>query len=187
MDGRGRVRPAFVVLAVLVVAAAFVLLKVSQRPTGWVAEQSRYSATQRVHVPRLDACVQVKLSGVLKYQRSSAATAGDRHFRNLMVTEPAMETRYYASCARGADLIKLSRVHFAQAWAATDGRALDRRPSTFAAPLRGSGQYNTGAPIAARGVTGRGKICVLAVPSLTAQRADESAEALLHKVTVCGH
>lgn len=128
-----RARPAFVVLIVLVVVAVVVAIQVSQRPTGWVARQSHYSATQKVFVPGLDACVQVELSGLLTYQRSSAATAGDGHFRNLEVTDPAMETLFYASCAGGADLIKLSRVHFAQTWAATDGRVLERRASTFAA------------------------------------------------------
>jgi hypothetical protein len=171
----------------VVVVAGFVGLRWSQRPTGWVAQHSPYSATQRVFVTGLDACVQVKLSGLLKYQRSSAADAGDRHFRNLRIKDAAMETRYYASCSRGADPIKLSRLHFAQAWAATDGRVLERRASTFAGPLRGASQYNSGYPIAAHGVTGRGKICVTAAPTLQARADQQDYLALLHPVTVCGH
>jgi hypothetical protein len=181
-----RARPAFVVLIVLVIVAAFVLVKVSQRPGGWIAQQSRYSATQKVFVAGLDACVQVQLSGVLKYERSTAADVGDRHFRDLRINQAAMEMRFYASCARGADLIKLSRVHFAQAWAA-DGRVLERRASTFAGPLRGANQYNSGAPIEAHGVTARGKICVTAAPSFQARADQQDYLAALHPVTVCGH
>jgi len=182
-----RPRPALVVLIVVVVVAGFVGLRWSQRPGGWVTQQSRYSATQKVFVAGLDACVQVELDGVLKYERSIAANVGDRHFRDLLIKDAAMEVRFYASCARGADLIKLSRVHFAQAWGATDGRVLERRASTFAGPLGGANQYNSGAPIEAHGVTARGKICVIAAPSLLARADQQDYPAALHSVTVCGH
>jgi hypothetical protein len=181
-----RARPAIAVLIIVVVVAGFVGLRWSQRPTGWVAQKSPYSATQRVFVTGLDACVQVKLSGLLKYQRSSAADAGDRHFRDLRINDAAMEVLFYASCAHGADPVKLSRLHYAQAWATTDGRKLDRRASTFAGPLRGTSQYNSGFPIDAHGVTGRGKICVTAAPSLQARADQQDYRALLHPVTVCG-
>jgi hypothetical protein len=182
-----RPRPALVVLIVVVVVAGFVGLRWSQRPGGWVTHQSRYSATQKVFVAGLDACVQVELSGVLKYERSSAADVGDRHFRDLLIKDAAMEARFYASCARGADLVNLSRVHFAQAWGATDGRLLERRASTFAGPLGGANQYNSGAPIEAHGVTARGNICVTAAPSLLARADQQDYPAALHSVTVCGH
>jgi hypothetical protein len=176
-----------VVLIVVVVVAGFAGLRWSQRPTGWVAQRSHYSTTQRVFVAGLDACVQVKLSGVLKYERSTAADVGDRHFRDLRINDAAMELLFYASCARGADLVKLSRVHYAQAWGTTDGRKLDRRASTFAGPLRGTNQYNSGFPIDARGVTARGKICVTAAPTLQARAHQQDYLAPLHPVTVCGH
>jgi hypothetical protein len=182
-----RVRPALVVMIAVVVVAGFVGLRWSQRPTGWVAQQSPYSAKQKVFVAGLDACVQVELSGMLKYERSTAADVGDRHFRDLRINDAAMEVLFYASCARGADLIKLSRIHYAQAWTTTDGRQLDRRASTFAGPLRGASQYNSGYPIDARRVTARGKICVTAAPTLQARADQQDYLAVLHPVTVCGH
>jgi hypothetical protein len=187
VPSRRRVRPMLVALIVVVVVAGFVGLRVSQRPTGWVAQQSRYSSIQKVSVPGVDVCVQAKLTGVLKYERSTAAEAGDRHFRNLRITGPAIETRFYASCARGAAPVKLSHVHDAQAWAALDGRVLERRATTYTGRLPGVSQYNSGWPIHARGVTARGKICMTAAPSVTARNGQQDFTAPLHPVTVCGH
>jgi hypothetical protein len=184
---RRRMRPVLVVLVVVVVVAALVGLRVSQRPTGWVAQQSRYATAQKVAVAGLRACVQVELTGNLKYERSTAAKAGDRHFRNLLITDATMEVLYYASCTRGADLIKLSHVHIAQAWATTGGRALGRRATTYASPNMGGNQYNSGVPIEAHGVTARGRVCVTVSPSLIARAGQKESTAPLHPVTVCGH
>jgi hypothetical protein len=182
-----RPRPALVVLIVMVVVAGSVGLRWSQRPGGWVTQHSRYSATQKVFVAGLDACVQVELSGMLKYERSTAADVGDRHFRDLRISDASMELLFYASCSHGADLIKLRRIHFAQAWGTTGGRAIERRASYFAGPLRGANQYNSGFPIDAHGVTAMGEICVTAAPTLQARADRQDYLAQLHPVTVCGH
>jgi len=110
LPGR-RARPALAVLIVVVVVAGLVGLRWSQRPTGWVTQQTYYSEKQKVAVPGLDVCVQVELTGMMKYERSAAAEAADRHFRHLVVNDPTIETLYYESCARGADLTYLSKLH----------------------------------------------------------------------------
>jgi len=72
LPGR-RARPALAVLIVVVVVAGLVGLRWSQRPTGWVTQQTYYSEKQKVAVPGLDVCVQVELTGMMKYERSAAA------------------------------------------------------------------------------------------------------------------
>jgi hypothetical protein len=179
------------VLIVVVVVAGLVGLQWSQRPTGWVTQQSYYSVTQKVAVPALDVCVQMELTGMMKYERSDAAKAGDRHFRHLVVNDPAIETLYYASCAQGADLTYLSHVQAAQAWADTDGRALGRNTAKSVAPERGFIARFTGTPLVAHGVTATGKICLSITPSLVGQRhrgtVTYESTAPLRPVTVCGH
>jgi hypothetical protein len=130
--------------------------------------------------------MQVELSGMLMYERSSAGEAGDRHFRNLRMTDATMEVLFYASCVRGADLINLRHIQIAEAWATTDGRALGRPASKWSGPIRGVQQYNSGFPIEARGVTAKGRICVTATPSVLARNGPVEAIAPLHPVTVCG-
>jgi hypothetical protein len=142
---------------------------------------------QKVLVPITGNCVQVTLTGNLKYERSTAAKPGDRHFRHLLITEPAMEWLFYASCTKGADLVALRHIDAAQTFTTTDGRALARNAEKWAGLHRGVSQYNTGIPTRADGVTGRGKICVSVLPSLIARNGALEFMAPLHKATVCGH
>jgi len=190
LPGR-RARPALAVLIVVVVVAGLVGLRWSQRPTGWVTQQTYYSEKQKVAAPGLDVCVQVELTGMMKYERSAAAEAADRHFRHLVVNDPTIETLYYESCARGADLTYLSHVHAAQAWADTEGRALGRNTTTSRDANRGFIAHFTGTPLVAHGVTATGKICLTSTPSLVGQRlrgtVTTESTAPLRPVTVCAH